>query len=187
MHTKVNPSIKDNKNIGNIIFREYQKDEDKFIATNNFYFSNEFDDGKVGFFSFDNKLFYQNNQTYKKIIPYNENLYVLKNIKENNEIFFDKYIDLILISNISFSLEDIYINKTEIIRKFMERDQLIDEKLFEDLYFNEDFSKKINIELPKKYNDKKIILEDIEINKKYLFKVNFIELNCIFNEENNLY
>ena len=145
MYTKINPSIKNNRNIGNFIFREYQKDDDKFIATNNFYFSNEFDDGKVGFFSFDNNSIYKNNEEiYKKIIPYNENLYVLKN-KENNEFFFEKYIDLILISNISFSIDDIYINKTEIIKKFMERDELIDEKLFEDLYFNEDFSKKINI------------------------------------------
>ena len=40
-----------------------------------------------------------------------------------------------------------------------------------------------------KYNDKKVILENIEINKKYLFRINFIELNYKFNEEykfNNL-
>lgn len=187
MYKKINPSIKDNINIENFIFREYKKKEDKFIATSNFYFSSEFDDGKVAFFSFNNNFLYENIKKNKKMIPYNENLYILKNINEDNQIFFEKYIDLFLISNISFSLEDIYINKSEIIRKFMETDELINEKLFEDLYFNEEFSKKINIELPQKYNDKKIILENIEINKKYLFKINILELNSTFNEENNLY
>ena len=178
MYKKTNSSTKDNKNIENFIFREYKNKDDKFIATNNFYFSGEFDDGRIGFFSLDNDLI------HNKIIPYNENLYILKSIKNNNNSLIDKYIDLILISNISFLLEDININKTEIIKKFIERDELIDEKLFEDLYFNENFSKKINIELPKKYNDKKVILENIEINKKYLFRINFIELNYKFNEEN---
>ena len=177
MYKKTNSSTKDNKNIQNFIFREYKNKDDKFIATNNFYFYGEFDE-RIGFFSLDNDLI------HTKIIPYNENLYILKSIKDNNNSLIDKYIDLILISNISFLLEDININKTEIIKRFIEKDELIDEKLFEDLYFNENFSKKINIELPKKYNDKKVILENIEINKKYLFRINFIELNYKFNEEN---
>jgi hypothetical protein len=62
-------------------------------------------------------------------------------------------------------------------------DIIIDEKLLEDLYFNEDFSKKINLELPKKYNNQKIILEDINIDKIYLFKINLLELNRNFEEE----
>jgi len=68
----------------------------------------------------------------------------------------------------------------------MKNDIIIDDYLFEDLYYNEDFSKKINLELPKKYNDKKIILEDMDIDKKYLFRINIHELNCSFNEENNI-
>ena len=86
-------------------------------------------------------------------------------------------------SNISFTLEDTQINKNDIIKKMLETDTLIDEKLFEDLYYNENFSKKINVELPKNYNNKKIILEDIEIEKTYLFKVEIIELNRNFHHE----
>ena len=222
------------KNIKNYIFREFEKNKDKFIATNKFYISEEIDGGKMGFHSFD---------INEKIIPYseNENIYIsldnrvreieedlsdanfpesggscdvgfqpdthmteiVESIKKHKNLRIscdlhdsfshlnsptnkNKYIDLTLVSNISFTIDDININKNDIIQKFIENDSEIDEKLFEDLYYNKDFSNKINIELPKKYNDKKIIIEGIEADKKYLFKINFIELNCGFYEENNL-
>ena len=160
-------SIEDN------IFREYSKQNDKYYATENFYVSEEID-GKL----------YFNNFNVKKIIPYN-NVYILTDINDDN-IFLDRYIDLIIISNISFSLEDIHVNKADIIKRFIQNDKIIDNKLFEDLYFNEDFSKKINIELPKNYNNKKIFFEDVNIIKKYLFKVNFSQLSRNFSQETNI-
>lgn len=169
-----------NKNLKNIIFRQFEKKKDKFIAKNNFYMSEEVDDGKLEFNSFNISSYF--NKSNEKIVPYNENnVYLLVNNKSNN--FLKKYIDLTVISNISFSLEDININKSDIIKKMLESDIMIDEKLLEDLYFNEDFSKKINLELPKKYNNQKIILEDINIDKIYLFKINLLELNRNFEEE----
>ena len=169
-----------NKNLKNIIFRQFEKKKDKFIAKNNFYMSEEVDDGKLEFNSFNISNYF--NKSNEKIVPYNENnVYLLVNNKSNN--FLKKYIDLTVISNISFSLEDININKSDIIKKMLESDIMIDEKLLEDLYFNEDFSKKINLELPKKYNNQKIILEDINIDKIYLFKINLLELNRNFEEE----
>jgi hypothetical protein len=169
-----------NKNLKNIIFRQFEKKKDKFIATNNFYMSEEVDDGKLEFNSFNTSNYF--NKSNEKIIPYNENnVYLLVNNRSTNSL--KKYIDLTVISNISFSLEDININKSDIIKKMVESDVIIDEKLLEDLYFNQDFSKKINLELPKKYNNQKIILEDINIDKIYLFKINLLELNRNFQEE----
>ena len=169
-----------NKNLKNIIFRQFEKKKDKFIATNNFYMSEEVDDGKLEFNSFNTSNYF--NKSNEKIIPYNENnVYLLVNNKNNNSL--KKYIDLTVISNISFSLEDININKSDIIKKMIDSDVIIDEKILEDLYFNQDFSKKINLELPKKYNNQKIILEDINIDKIYLFKINLLELNRNFEEE----
>lgn len=169
-----------NKNLKNIIFRQFEKKKDKFIATNNFYMSEEVDDGKLEFNSFNTSKYF--NKSNEKIVPYNENnIYLLLNNKINNSL--KKYIDLTVISNISFSLEDININKSDIIKKMVESDDIIDEKILADLYFNEDFSKKINLELPKKYNNQKIILEDINIDKIYLFKINLLELNRSFQEE----
>ena len=169
-----------NKNLKNIIFRQFEKKKDKFIATNNFYMSEEVDDGKLEFNSFNTSNYF--NKSNEKIVPYNENnVYLLVNNKSSNSL--KKYIDLTVISNISFSLEDININKSDIIKKMVESDVIIDEKLLEDLYFNKYFSKKINLELPKKYNNQKIILEDINIDKIYLFKINLLELNRNFEEE----
>ena len=177
---KLITSIEDTKkikfNIRNNIFREYYKVGDEYCAINKFYVSEDIDD-KIVFSTFESNVL---NESNEKIIPFSENVYISTNSN------FEKYIDLIVISNISFSLEDININKSEIIKKIMESDVVIDEKLFEDLYFNEEFSNKIDIQLPKKYNDKKIILEDIEICKKYLFKINFLELSRSFYQENNL-
>jgi hypothetical protein len=158
-------------NIKNNIFREFNKKNDIFIATNNFYMSEETDNNN---FIFNN---INNNNNNEKIFPFDNNKDIF--IFMNNNLS-QKYIDLVLLSEITLSLDDTYINRSELIKNIIANDLVIDEKLFEDLYFNEDFSKKINIELPKKYNNKKIILEDIDIEKKYLFKINFVELNRNF-------
>ena len=153
-------------NLKNIIFREFEKKDDKFIAMNKFFISNECDEGLIEFSG------YNLTETF---IQYSKN----NNIYINNKT----YIDLVIISNISFSLDETNINNYELINKFIENNSIIEDKIFEDLYFNKDFSKKINIELPEKYG-KQIILEDVDIHKKYLFKINFIELNRNISYEN---
>jgi hypothetical protein len=170
MKNIVKKSFESEETIVNNIFREYQKKEDSFYATNRFYISEKYDS---------DKYFFQKIEKNEKIIPYTNNIYILinKDKPSDNNLNLKKYIDLTLLSNISFSLDDVQINKSELISKIIENDLIINENLLDDLYFNEDFSKKINLELPKKYNDKKIILEDMDIEKKYLFKINIIELN----------
>jgi hypothetical protein len=195
-NTDFNNKKNKNINIKNFIFREYEKKDGIFIAKNNFYLSEEVD-GNFEFKKIYINSILNSNENIKiyneKIIPYsNNNIYIYtdisdKKINDNkSNIFINKYIDLILISNISFSLYDINIDKSEIIKKIIESDDILDERLFEDLYYNNYFSKKINIELPKKYNNKKVILEDINISKKYLFKINFLEMNDLFEKEENI-
>jgi len=172
-----------NKIDKNIIFREYIKKNESFIATNKFYMSHEIDGGMIEFRICDL------NSINEKITPYiydlnDMNIYI--SMKDSMSINFDNYIDLFTISDISFSIDDIKIEKKMIINKFIENDCDIDDKLFEELYFNNDFSKKIDIELPKKYNNKKVILKNMEIEKKFLFKINFLELNRNFCKENNI-
>lgn len=162
MKNIVKKSLEPAKNIVNNMFREYEKKGDSFYATNRFYLSEKYEE----------KYFFQEIEKNDKIIPYNNNIFIM--INKNNS---KKYIDLTLLSNISFSLDDIQINKSELIHKIIENDSIMEETLLDDLYFNEEFSKKINLELPVKYNNKKIILEDMDIEKKYLFKINIIELN----------
>ena len=108
----------------------------------------------------------------------------VRTYSDDNSFLDRKYINLVVISNISFSLDEININNNDIIKKFIENDITIDESFFNDIYFNNDFSQKINIELPKKFGEKKFVLEDIEIDKKYFFKVNILELSLGFSEEN---
>lgn len=177
--------INNNIKTKNNIFREYLINNDSFIATNKFFISQENDNGMIDF------RIFNVNSINEKLTPYlcdrnDTNIYVsMKNPLCSNSNF-DNYIDLVTISDITFSIDDIKIEKRTIIKKFIENDCEINDKLFEELYFNTDFSKKINIELPKKYNNKNIILENIDIKKKFLFKVDFIELNRNFYQENNI-
>lgn len=157
-----------NKSSKNFIFREFEKKSDKFIATNNFFLSKINDNNDIIYTSL--------NKNDKILKPYS-NIY-------NDEM--NNYIDLIVPYNISFTLDDININKHQILNKFLENDKNIDETLLNDLYYNNEFSKKINIELPKKYNNKTIYLENMDITKKYLFKMNILELKKSCNEEYNI-
>jgi len=170
----------------NNIFREYLINNDSFIATNKFFISQENDNRMIEF------RIFNVNSINEKLTPYlcdisdsnDTNIYI--SMKKSSNLNFDNYIDLVTISDITFSINDIKIEKRTIIKKFIENDCEINDKLFEELYFNTDFSKKINIELPKKYNNKNIILENMDIKKKFLFKVDFIELNRNFYQENNI-
>jgi hypothetical protein len=152
----------------NVIYREYEKKLDKFEATNNFYIPILTDNSKIEFKYIDIE---------KKLIPYlNSHIYI-----DDKDI--NNYIDLIVISNISFTLNETNINKYEIIKKFIDNNEDINEKILEDLYYNNTFSKKINLELPKKYNNKIISIDNIDIIKKYLFKItpNEIEKQLNYN------
>ena len=107
---KLITSMEDTKkikfNIRNNIFREYYKVGDEYCAINKFYVSEDIDN-KIVFRTFESNVL---NESNEKIIPFSENVYISTNSN------FEKYIDLIVISNISFSLEDININKSEIIK-----------------------------------------------------------------------
>ena len=177
---KINDLVNKKYNIKKSIFREYEKKLDKFVATNRF-FTPELYNECIVFNSFDIDFLYQNIISKKKDIlrPYedNKNIYICNN---------DNYYNLVILSNIEFSLDDTNINKNDIFQKIIESNNEIDDNFLIDLYYNEDFSKKINIQLPKKYNNKIITLEDIEIKNKYLFKINIIELNRSFYQESNI-
>lgn len=176
----LNDNITIKKIIKNTIFREYIIQNESFIATDKFFISKEIDNGMIEFRIFDV------NSINEKITPYlcNKNIYI--SMKDSVYLNLDNYIELITISDISFSINDIKIEKRTIINKLIENDCDIDDKLFEELYYNSNFSQKINIELPKKYNNKKVFLENIDIKKKFLFKIDFIELNRNFYQENNI-
>lgn len=152
----------------NIIFREFEKINDTFIATNNFYLSDTNNNESIHYVRLENNKSYSN--CNEKIIqsPINKNMFMLSN---TTDMF-----DLLLISTISFYLDETDINKSYLIKRYLDNDIDIDDKILEDLYFNNEFAQKINISLPKKIDN---------INKKYLFKINFTELNKSFFYENN--
>ena len=171
---KVVRKLTKNNNIlnKNEVYREFVKINDSFVATNNFFLSDEIDNNKINFnkisiskhkeilFNVDNNIYEYNGQRI-----YNENEYYL--LKE--------LINLIVICDIEFNLDEINIEKKEIFKKFIENEKNINENLFEDIYYNDNFSSKINLELPK---HKKTLIEDENIQKKYLFKIKINELSC---------
>jgi hypothetical protein len=182
-HSTEDQKILKKNNIKNNIFREFNKIKDKYVATNNFYISCEVDDNKYEFKEVEINSLYE--KSYIKIIPYSENnnLYITVNNKYlNNALQKKEYIDLILVKNISFTINDTEINKNDLLKKFINNDSNIDDKLIEDIYYNKDFSKKIKLNIPINYNNS---FENKNIIKKYLFKINLIELNQSFYQEDN--
>lgn len=160
----------------NIIFREYKKNGDAFIASNHFYtLSME-----------NNKLCFQQLQSSNCMNEVDNQLYEFKGDRIYNDIssyIEKKYIHLCIIQDIEFSIEDLHINKQELFKRFIEKDIQINQELLEDIYYNQDFSKKINIDLQKVSKQ----IED-NIEKKYLFKINLKELQystCVENLEAN--
>jgi hypothetical protein len=150
----------------NIIFREYKKNDDVFIASKDFYtVSTE-----------DNRLCFQQLQSSNCINEVDNQLYEFKGERVYNEIssyIEKKYIHLCVIQDIEFSMEDLHINKQELFKRFIENDIEINQELLEDIYYNQDFSKKINIDLQKVSKQ----IEDT-IEKRYLFRINLKELQC---------
>lgn len=165
---KTNP-----KNITNYIFREFEKKNHLFIATDKFFISEEIDNEMLEFNTFNINNSSINKNIYERIIPdsNNKNIYILTNS------IYNKYIDLILVSNISFSFNDINIDVKDIINKTLVNNSEFNEKIFEDLYYNNEFSNKINLELPYKYKEN--LYEDSNIVKKYLFKIDLNNLDSI--------
>jgi len=166
-------SIEDIKK--NLIFREYKKDENRFIATNNFFISEEIDD-EIEFIRKDlSKDSYNNNKYVEKITPCYENIYVsqdgYRTYTDTLSYLNKRYVDLVVISNMSFNLDETNVYQRDIIKNYIKNDKEINEGLFDK---NEIIK---TLEIPTKHNDKKIILENIKLNKKYLFKVGFIESN----------
>jgi hypothetical protein len=177
----IKKTIKENQLVDreNFIFREYTKNKNKFIATHKFFISEEIGDGKVEFISINLKnynSYYPYKKMGEKIVHYHDNLYIHE--EEQNK----EYINLLVLSDISFSLNDEIINKNEIIKKFIENEGKCDiSNFFEDMYYNEEFSKKINIDIPK------IVESNVKLseNKKYLFKIGIVESSVSFFEESN--
>lgn len=188
--------------ITNTIYREFEKNEDDvFIATDKYYIS-EIDESNnteyIGFnfsksYSYKGNKYIKNtylpflNNFFETITQCNETeLYISKDANrtfndDNSSFINKKYVDLIIINNISFSLNETEINKRDILQKIIMNDLVIEDKLLEKLYFNNKFSNNISIKLPEKYNNKLIF--DNNINNKYLFKIDFTELTLNYNNE----
>ena len=160
------------------IYREFEKKCERFIATNNFFISDEIADGNIEYIQYD----YHN--INKKMIPYlnNDNIYSYINYSNDSD---DKYCKLIVLSDIKFNIDETNINKSEIIKRFIDNDVTINEDFFEDIYCNDIFSNKINIKLPDKYKykNKNITLKENNIPIKYLFRIELLELNSEYIKE----
>jgi len=201
----------------NFIFREFTKNKNKFVATDNFFISEEIGDSKIGFICIDLKnynSYFPFKKTNEKIVPYlnytKENdmtfpheVSLKNNDKDlqflyvNNQVD-KKFINLLVLSDIAFSMNDKIISKNEIIQKFIDKESdynnksftNFSEKFIEDLYYNEEFSNKINIKMPNKNIIKILSKKDLfisneeEINKKYLFKIEILEVPLTFSQEN---
>tara|TARA_A100001015_G_scaffold273340_1_gene328709 strand:- start:1392 stop:1982 length:591 start_codon:yes stop_codon:yes gene_type:complete len=164
----------------NEIYREFLKINDSFIATNNFFLTDEIENNKINF----NKI--TNSKQKEKLLNLKNNIYEYNGQRIYNEdksYVEKKFINLLVICDIEFRIDEININNKEIFKKFIENEKDINESLFNDIYFNEKFSSIINIELPK--TKKKLIEEEDNIEKKYLFKIKINELGCNYYVESN--
>jgi hypothetical protein len=92
-----------------------------------------------------------------------------------------RIINLLVINDIEFNIDETNINKQELFKKYIENEKQINDLLLEDIYFNEEFSNKINISIPSSYKN-----IDDTIEKKYLFKINLNELHRSHFVENNI-
>jgi hypothetical protein len=157
-----------NKNI----YREYMKINDIFIGVDKFFISEEVDQNKFEYIQLYSNFSLDRNLKNKERIILVDDKYLSIGKNESN------YLDLIIISNISFSLEEKDINKMDIIKKYINSNTQSNdsyEKLIEDIYYNSNFSKKINLNLPIKYNEHK------DFQKKYLFKIDLYRDSSIEN------
>jgi hypothetical protein len=120
---KIYSNIKVDKQ--NFIFREFTKNKNKFVATDNFFISEEIGDSKIGFICVDLKnynSYFPFKKTNEKIVPYlnytRENGMTfphevcLKNDNQNLQFLYvnnqidKKFINLLVLSDICFSMND---------------------------------------------------------------------------------
>ncbi len=185
------------------LFREYEKYNEQFYATNKYFLSEEIDDGKIVFIGFDFSVIqnlkesednnwmvpFLKSMSNKKfvveeILPHAtmKNVYYSKSRTQNSSTE-NPYLNLITIQNISFSYDEHTLQQKDIIKRFLSNDQQIDDSFLEDTYYNESFSKKIELSLPE---DTKQYLT-IDVSKRYLFRVHAVELDRELGEENYYY
>ena len=145
----------------NEMFREYVKENNKFIATNNYFVSDNNSDSKY--------IKIQGNSN-EKYIEKRNNRYVIHyeiNYKDSEIISETKEVDLILIKNIDLEMN----NETIDIKKLIKSNEINNndcDMLLQDLYFNKFYYDKFDI----KINNKNICTS-----KKYLFKIKKGEIN----------
>ena len=160
----------------NIIYREYKKEGDIFIANNDFYVSNINEHKKVSYRNINSKTNLIQ-EIQDNVFEYNgDRVYT-----DMNSYIDKRIINLLVINDIEFNIDETNINKQELFKKYIENEKQINDLLLEDIYFNEDFSNKINISLPISYKN-----IDDTIEKKYLFKINLNELQRSHFVENNI-
>lgn len=161
------------EDIKKTIYREYEKINNKFIAMDKFFISEEVDKNRFEYIQF-----YSNKES-ERIIPVdNDSIYMSVDKNKSIQKKYKKFLDLIILSNVSFSLDENNINKNDIIKKYINSsDETNDSfnRLLEEIYYTNDFSKKINIELPSKY------VNNTDLKKKYLFKIDYNRDFCLKN------
>lgn len=196
---EVNNLEKSIKNNVPFLFREYEKYNEQFHATNKYFLSEEIDDGKVVFIGFDfsaikdlkesedNKwmipfLKSLSNKKFivEEIIPHSNMKNIYYSVKGNSDYDQDMYLNLITIQNISFSYDEHTLKQKDIIKRFLYNDQEIDDSFLEDTYYNESFSKKVHLNLPIEFKQELTI----DVNKRYLFRVHSIEIDSELGKEN---
>lgn len=185
----------------NSIFREFKRDNDKFIGTDKYFISEEVENKKYEYlgFNFSKNYLYNGYCKLKGIYaPYKKyfcekmtpckdetNLYISLDAnriyKDDNSSYLNKeYINLILVDDISLHLDENEITKRDIFKKIIENDLNVNDNFIKSLYNNEmSTSKDISL----KIKDSNISLENVEVNTKYLFKIHFSELPLNCNEE----
>ena len=160
----------------NIIYREYKKEGDIFIANNDFYISTINEHKKTSYRNINSKTNLIQ-EIQDNIFEYNgDRVYT-----DTNSYIDKRIINLLVINDIEFNIDETNINKQELFKKYIENEKQINDLLLEDIYFNEEFSNKINISIPLSYKN-----IDDTIEKKYLFKINLNELQRSHFVENNI-
>ena len=143
------------------VFREYEKKNNVFLATNNFFIKNNSDNN-------DEKYIKICGNTNEKYIQKKNNKYIIHYDISYNEEGINKEmkeIDLLIIKNLKLELN----NQPIEIKKLINGDEISNiecDELIKDLYFNINNIQKFNLE-------NTINIE----NKKYLFKIKKGNLN----------
>ena len=145
----------------NEMFREYVKEHNKFIATNNYFVSDDNSDEKYI------KIYGNSNE---KFIEKKNNRYVIHydiNYRDSEIIHETKEIDLMIIKNIDLEID----NESIDIKKLIKNNEINSNDcdiLLQDLYFNSFYYDKFNIKMNK---------QNIISSKKYFFKIKKGEIN----------